>query len=92
MFVIQMHTASRGRERMHSYKKTDFEIKMDEDEGLQYWKLVGGGETKNHKSTDQDMANKGGRIYFKPNIAGFNPGQYLKDFMTKLSPKHPNLM
>ena len=87
-----MHTASRGRERMNTYKKTDFEIKMDEAEGLEYWKLVGGGETKNHKNTDQDLANKGGRIYFKPNIVGFNPGQYLKDFMAKLNPQHANLM
>ena len=92
MFVIQMQTASRGRERMNSYKKKDFEIKVDEDDGSHYWKLTGGGETKNHKNTDQDMSEKGGRIYFEENLVGFNSGQYLKDFMAKLSPDHKNLM
>ena len=49
------------------------------------------GETKNHKTTDQDI-EKGGRIYFNPNSVGLNPGEYLQDFMTKLNPKSKNLM
>ena len=87
MFIIQMNTAGRGIERMESYKKSDFEIKVDEDTGEQYWKLVVGGETKNHKTTDQDMS-KGGRIYFRTNNAGLNQGEYIRDFLTKLNPEN----
>ena len=81
-----MHLAGRGIERIASYKKSDFQILTDEDDGTHYWKLVVGGETKNHKNTDQDMT-KGGRIYFKTNNIGLNPGQYIKDFLSKLNPK-----
>ena len=91
MFIIQMSLASRGRERMDFYTKDDFQILMDEDNNLRYWKLVNGGETKNHKTTDEDM-EKGGRIYFKKNSAGLNPGEYLQDFMSKLNPQSKNLM
>ena len=86
MFIIQMHTAGRARERMDTYKISDFELLMDENKGIQYWKLTGGGETKNHKDTDQDMT-KGGRIYFEKNLVGLNPGKYIQDFMSKLNPK-----
>ena len=80
MFIIEMAFASRGRERMDFYTKDDFQILMDEDNNLRYWKLIRGGETKNHKTTDQDM-EKGGRIYFKQNSAGLNPGEYLQDVL-----------
>ena len=91
MFIIDMAFASRGRERMDFYTQDDFQILMDEDNNLRYWKLVNAGETKNHKSTDQDM-EKGGRIYFKQNSIGLNAGEYLQDFMSKLNPKSKNLM
>ena len=86
MFIIQMHLAGRGIERMESYKRSDFKILVDEDDGTHYWKLTVGGETKNHKTTDQDMS-KGGRIYFRPNNIGLNPGQYIKDFLAKHNPE-----
>ena len=91
MFLLEMAFASRGRERMDFYTKDDFKILMDEDNNLRYWKLVTGGETKNHKMTNQDM-EKGGRIYFKKNSAGLNPGEYFQDFMSKLNPESKNLM
>ena len=91
IFIIDMHLASRGIERMDSYEKEDFKIFHDEDSGLNYWKLTKGGELKNHKDTDQDM-DKGGRIYFQENSVGFNPGQYFEDFKKKLNPKNKYLI
>ena len=87
-----MHLASRGIERMIQYEKEDFQIFEDEDDGTKYWKLVKGGETKCHKTDSEDVMGKGGRIYFKENSAGLNPGQYLEDFMKKLNPDCKNLM
>ena len=91
MYIIQLHLASRGRERMDTYLKSDFQVLWDEDKGLNFWKLVNAGETKNNKLTDQDIEN-GGRIYFEENAGGLNPGQYLQDYMSKLSDDHKNLM
>ena len=82
MQIIQSHLATRGRERMKDYKRTDFQ-QLEDENGIKYWKLVQGGETKNHKSKSEDMT-KGGRIYFTPNYAGLNHGQYFSDFLTKL--------
>ena len=90
MYIIELYLASRGRERMDTYLKTDFQVLWDEDKGLHFWKLVNAGETKNNKLTDQDIEN-GGRIYFEENAGGLNPGQYIQAYMSKLS-EHKNLM
>ena len=81
-----MQLASRGLERIGQYDKKDFQIFVDEDNGQKYFKLVKGGETKNHKTDSEDVMGKGGRIYFNTNSAGLNQGQYLEDFMKKLNP------
>ena len=86
-----MHLASRGRERMVQFKKSDFKTFIDEN-GAKYWKLVKGGETKCHKDDSEDVDGRGGRIYFTENALGLNSGQYLEDFMKKLHPDCKNLM
>ena len=91
MHIIQLHLASRGRERMDKYEISDF-AEVKDDAGNSFLKLVKGGETKNHKLDDQAVKEKGGKIPFEPNALGLSPAEYIKQYIKKLGPECKYLM
>ena len=85
-----MFLARRGIEGINSFKKTDFELQVDDD-GNKSYKLVCGGLTKNHQDDSEDLS-MGGVIPFDTNDHGFNPGQFFHDYLNKLHKDSPYLL
>ena len=71
MWMISLLLGRRGREGLDQLKKSDFEKFHDEDTGVTVFMKVRGELTKNHRTTDQDLA-KGGKIPYKVNEQGKN--------------------
>ena len=82
MFTIAHHFARRGQEGIDMLTKDHF--KIFEDEGRKFFKKILGEVSKNHSMDDQDM-QIGGIIPILENNS-FSPGQFLKDYLTKLNP------
>ena len=89
MFLVCHYLARRGREGLDQLKKTHFEL-LNDDEGNYYYKKVVGEASKNHKDDNEDL-EEGGLIPFEPTSEGLSPGQFFKDWISKLNPDNPYL-
>ena len=86
IMLITQYLAKRGREEIDQYRKTDFEL-LEDDQGNRYYKKIVGRNTKNHQKDSENVEETGGIIPFSPTPEGLSAGQYLHDFLEKLSPK-----
>ena len=89
IFIIQSHFARRGREGIDQLNIADLEV-FEHPKAGRFWRKVVGEASKNHKSDSEDLRG-GGIILFMKNRFGFNPGQFLQDYIVKLDPKCPFL-
>ena len=86
LFIFIQFNARRGRENLDELKKTDLEMKKDEDGNI-YFVKVTGELTKNHRSDSENVEETGGLIPDLVTPEGFNPALFVKEFLKKLNPK-----
>ena len=90
MYIIVMYDCRRGQEGLVELTKYFFEKKWDPNTEMFRYEKTRGEQSKNHAQDSEDIENSG-VILFSTDQYGYNPGELLEYYLSKLHPVKDSL-
>ena len=90
MYIVIMFDCRRGLEGLAAMDKNFFSKEWDENTQRFRYEKKQGEASKNHQNDSEDITNSG-IILFDTDEFGYNPGQLMDFYLSKLHPNNPAL-
>ena len=90
MYILIMFDCRRGLEGLAAMDKDVFQKQWDENTQRFRFEKTKGEASKNHQNDSEDISNSG-IILFDTDEYGYNPGELMEFYLSKLHPKNPAL-
>ena len=83
MYIIVLYDCRRGQEGLVNMTKDFFTKVWDDNTQLFHYEKTRGQSSKNHDADSEDLSNSG-IILFSEDEFGYNPGQLMEFYLSKL--------
>ena len=90
MYILVLFDCRRGQEGMAAMNKDFFSKEWDENTQMFRYEKAKGETSKNHQNDSEDLSNTG-IILFNTDEFGYNPGELMEFYLSKLHPENPAL-